>query len=197
MLVLGRNEINRARWGSILTLIMSTAVLFGIGLSFSSGTDAIHALLIGLAVAALAAFLLSAFQIWSHQARSQVVIFHQGEDMVIAANHLHEGFKLRFFRDILDDHLIPFSDEDRIKWSVLAKEGFHPVLNVRNARKTLILPLCFMIFDDVFVFDHTQRWDHFDCANTSNPTFAERGVSPFKDDNVIPVSKEEAVGTSS
>ena len=77
----------------------------------------------------------------------------------------------------------------------MTREGFHPVLYVRKARKTLLLPLCYMIFDDVFVFDHTQRWDHYDCANTPNPTYAERGVSPFKNDAVIPARKEQVVGT--
>ena len=195
MIVLERSEINRMRAISMLTVILSVAVLVSIGVTFSQSSDAAQGVLLVLGLAAVSAFVLSVVHLWFHNTRSQVILFHQGQDVVIAANHLHEGFKLRLFRDLLNDDLEAFSDDDRNRWSVLTREGFHPVLNVRNARKAMLLPICFMIFDDVFVFDHTQRWDHFDCANTSNPTYAARGVSPFKDDSVIPVRKETAVGT--
>ncbi len=197
MVVLGRNEINRVRFGCMLNILMSAAVLVVVGMTFSGSSEGTQVVLLLMGLAAITGLLLSVLQVWSHRIRSKAVIFHQGEDMVIATNHLHEGFKLRFFRDILTEDLINFSDEDRNKWSVLTREGFHPVLKIRNARKTLILPLCHMIFDDVFVFDHTERWDHYDCGSTSTPTYAERGIGPFKDDSVIPVRKEQVAGTSS
>ena len=48
-------------------------------------------------------------------------------------------------------------------------QGFHPVFKLQNVRNPFLLPLCFMLFDEVFVWDHTNRWDYFDCRNTSEP----------------------------
>ena len=94
--------------------------------------------------------------------------------MVVATNALHEGFKLRFLRDILGEHVASFTDEDRLRWKSLEDDGFYAALYVRNVRKLMMLRLCTMIFDDVFVADRNNRWEHHDSSNTSEPSYSKR-----------------------
>ena len=97
--------------------------------------------------------------------------------MIIATNALHEGFKLRFLRDILNDNVAVLSDEDRAQWKFLEDDGYYPALSVRNPKKILILRLCMMVFDDVFAVDPSNRWEHHDSSSTAEPAFA-RGEMP-------------------
>ena len=192
MVVLGRNEINRARLAGALAIVMASAVLIGIASIFAGSSEPVRLGLVGLGLAGVVTLILSLFQLLSRRSASKLILFHQGNDYVVATNHLHDGFKLRFFRDVLSDGVGPFSDDERIRWNVLSQEGFHPVFVIRNARKTLILPIGYMLFDEVFVCDHTQRWDYYDCRKTSDPTFSRRGVSPFKNDEIIPRKEQPA-----
>lgn len=193
MVVVARSEIKRMRIVSVLTLILAVAVLFGVISNFSDKSEPIQAALAALGLVALAAAPLAGIQLWLDRGPSKAVIFDSGDQMVIATNQLHQGFKLRLFRDLLSEHMVAFSDEERERWSVLTMEGFHPVFIMNNVRKTFMLPICFTVFDEVFVTDGSGRWDYFDCRNTSEPTFAERGVGPFSDDLVIPSLKSQPV----
>ena len=96
------------------------------------------------------------------------------EETVVATNALHEGFKLRFLRDILGENVMSFSDEDRARWKPLENDGFYAALTVRSVRKLIMLRLCTMIFDDVFAVDLSNRWEHHDASNTPEPTFSKR-----------------------
>ena len=191
MVVLARNEINRVHLAGAFAIVMAIVVLIGIASIFPSSSEPVRLALVGLGLAGVVTLILSILQLFSRRTASKLILFHQGNDYVVATNHLHDGFKLRFFRDILSDGIGPFSDDERIRWSALSQEGFHPVFVIRNTRKTLILPICYMLFDEVFVCDHTQRWDYYDCRKTSDPTFSRRGVSPFKNDGIIPNRKEQ------
>ena len=193
MVVVARSEIKRMRIVSMLTLILTVAVLFGIISNFSDKSEPIQAVLIALGLVALVAAPLAGIQLWLDRGPSKAVIFNSGDQMVIATNQLHQGFKLRLFRDLLSEHMVAFSDEERERWSVLTKEGFHPVFLMNNVRKTFLLPICFMVFDEVFMTDGSGRWDYYDCRNTSEPTFAERGIGPFSDDSIVPAPKSQPV----
>ena len=193
MVVVARSEIKRMRIVSILTLILAIAVLFGVISNFSDRSEPIQAVLIALGLVALVAAPLAGIQLWLDRGPSKAVIFNSGDQMVIATNQLHQGFKLRLFRDLLSEHMVAFSDEERERWSVLTKEGFHPVFLMNNVRKTFLLPICFMVFDEVFMTDGSGRWDYYDCRNTSEPTFAERGIGPFSDDSIVPAPKSQPV----
>jgi len=192
MVVLARSEINRMRLVGALAIVMSVAVFVAIGVIFARSSEPVRLSLLGLALAATITLILSTLQLFSRCTASKIVLFHQGNDYVVLTNHLHDGFKLRFFRDVLSDAVGPFSDAERIKWNVLSKEGFHPVFVIQNTRKTLIMPICYMLFDEVFVCDHTQRWDYYDCRKTSDPTLAQRGTSPFKKDFSLPDRNEQS-----
>ena len=193
MVVVARSEIKRIRIVSILTLILTVAVLFGVISNFSDKSEPLQAVLIALGLVALVAAPLAGIQLWLDRGPSKAVIFNSGDQMVIATNQLHQGFKLRLFRDLLSEHMVAFSDEERERWSVLTKEGFHPVFIMNNVRKTFLLPICFMVFDEVFMTDGSGRWDYYDCRNTSEPTFAERGIGPFSDDSIVPAPKSQPV----
>ncbi len=193
MVVVARSEIKRMRIVSMLTLILTVAVLFGVISNFSDKSEPIQAVLIALGLLALVAAPLAGIQLWLDRGPSKAVIFNSGDQMVIATNQLHQGFKLRLFRDLLSEHMVAFSDEERERWSVLTKEGFHPVFLMNNVRKTFLLPICFMVFDEVFMTDGSGRWDYYDCRNTSEPTFAERGIGPFSDDSIVPAPKSQPV----
>jgi hypothetical protein len=189
MVVLPRSEIRRAKFGAVLTLVLAAVVLVGAAIRLPGSSQLAQVPLILLGLVAFAAAAIAAIQLLSHRSNSQAVIFHEGDHYVIATNQLHEGYKLRFFRDVLNDGIVSFTDNEREQWSVLLRVGFHPVFHVRNVRKTVLLPLCFMVFDEVFVVDHTRRWDYFNCKNTSEPTFSDRGVGPFDLDSVKPQSQ--------
>jgi hypothetical protein len=167
MVVVQRNEVTRNRILSFLAIFLSVAVLV---ISFRLSAPA----LLLLATVAVAAIMLSLLQLYAHPKRSQVLLFQNDEEIVIATNALHEGFKLRFLRDILGENVSAFSDEDREKWKALEADGFYATLYVRNVRKLIMLRLCMMIFDDVFAADRSNRWEHHDSSNTSEPSFSKR-----------------------
>jgi hypothetical protein len=183
MVILPRNENSRMRALAVLAALMGATLLAGAigGVIAPIGGR----LLLGLV--ALAGVALAVVLLVSMRGPSKMVLFHQGEWTILATNHLHQANRLRFFRDVLGEHSFAFSDEDRERWSALTREGFHPVFNVHGLRKTYLLSLCFMTFDEVYVFDHLGRWDFFDCRNTSEPTYSSRGISPFRDDSVVPI----------
>lgn len=185
MVVLPRSEVVRTRTIAILALVLGVVALM-VALGVGSGVLGPTPVRIGIGLLAAGAIVLGLVHLFSLRGPGKIVLFHQGEWTVLATNQLHQANRLRFFRDVLGEHSFAFSDEDRERWSALTREGFHPVFNVRGLRKTYLLTLCWMTFDQVYVLDHLGRWDYFDCRNTSEPTYSSRGVSPFRDDSVVP-----------
>jgi hypothetical protein len=179
MVVLQRNEVRRQRVIFFLTLILSVFALAGIVTNFSEASDLGRVFLVLLGGVAIAATVLSLLQLYGYPKRSQVLLFQNDDEMVIATNAIHEGFKLRFLRDILGDQVTAFSDEDRAKWKPLEADGFFAALYIRNVRKLILLRLCTMIFDDVFVADRSNRWEHHDSSSTSEPAFSRREMPPL------------------
>jgi hypothetical protein len=174
MIVVQRNEVSRSRIVCFLTIILSALAFVAIAINFSGASDAGRFLLVLLGLAALAGIILSALQLYGHPTRSQVLLFQTEDGMVIATNAIHEGFKLRFLRDILGENVTAFSDEDRERWKALEADGFYATLYIRQVRKVIMLRLCTMIFDDVFFADRNNRWEHHDSSNTSEPSFSKR-----------------------
>ena len=174
MVVLQRNEVSRNRLLHILAVILSAVVLAGIAVNFSQSSDAVKGFSLLLGAIAALAVVLSLIQLLAHPRRSQVLLFHRDDEMVVATNALHEGFKFRFLRDILGDHVTSFTDEDRAHWKSLEDDGFYAALYVRNVRNLIMLRLCTMIFDDVFVADRNNRWEHHDSSRTAEPTYSRR-----------------------
>jgi hypothetical protein len=179
MVVLQRNEVSRQRVLSLLTIILSAVALTGIFLKYSQASAPVQALFVGLAVVAVIAVVLALLQLYAYPKRSQVLLFQNDEEIVLATNALHEGFKLRFLRDILGENVTAFSDEDRARWKGLEADGFYATLYVRNTRKLIMLRLCTMIFDDVFVADRSNRWEHHDSSSTAEPSFSKREMPPL------------------
>jgi len=173
----------------ILTIILAIAMLVGVASEFGSASEAGRVGLTLLGLVALGAGIFSAIQIWANRGFSQVVIFTEPGHFVIATSSLHEGYKLRFFRDVLNENITSFTDSEREHWSVLEQVAFHPVFKVHSVRKQVLLPLCFMVFDEVFVVDHSRRWDFFNSRNTSEPTYSDRGVGPFEVERILPQSQ--------
>ena len=174
MVVLQRSEVSRHRVIFFLTIILSVLVLAGIVVNFSGVSELARVFLVALGVAASGAVILSVLELYGHPKRSQVLLFQSDEEIVIATNALHEGFKLRFLRDVLGEQVTSFSDEDRARWKPLETDGFYAALCVRNVRKLIVLRLCTMIFDDVFVADRNNRWEHHDSSSTSEPSYSKR-----------------------
>src|SRR5262245_19596881 len=174
MVVLQRNDVNRNRTIFLLTLILSLLVLASIAMNFSGASEATRVLLVLLGGLGIAAIVLSLVQLYAYPRRSQVLLFQNDDEIVLATNALHEGFKLRFLRDILGENVTAFSDDDRTRWKILEADGFYATLYVRNVRKLIMLRLCTMIFDDVFVADRNNRWEHHDSSSTAEPSFSKR-----------------------
>jgi len=179
MVIVQRNEVRRSRTIFFLTIILSVLALAIVVLNFSNASGVTRVSLAALAVMSLAAAVLSMLQLYVYPKRSQVLLFQNDDEIVIATNALHEGFKLRFLRDILGEQVTAFSDEDRLRWKALEADGFYATLYVRNVRKLIMLRLCTMIFDDVFVADRNNRWEHHDSSSTSEPSFSKREMPPL------------------
>ncbi|MBI4472781.1 MAG: hypothetical protein HY646_08950 [Acidobacteria bacterium] len=180
MVVVQRNEITRTRLLSFLTLVLAVAVIIRAVIGFSERSDVMQLLSVLLIIAAFAAMILAVLQIYAHPKRSHVLLFQQDENIVIATNALHEGFKLRFLRDVLGENVFSFTDEERARWQSLEADGYYATLYVRNVRKLIMLRLCTMIFDDVFFVDRNNRWEHHDSSSTSEPSFSKREMPQLK-----------------
>jgi hypothetical protein len=174
MVILQRNEVRRNRIIFVLTIILSVLMLASLAMNFSRVSDTVRVLLVLIGAIAGVALILSLLQLYAYPKRSQVLLFQNDDEIVVATNALHEGFKLRFLRDILGDNINPFSDEDRVRWKTLEADGFYATLYVRKVRKLMMLRLCTMIFDDVFVADRNNRWEHHDSSSTAEPSFSKR-----------------------
>jgi len=180
MVVVQRNEVSRSRVLGWLTIFLSAVVIGGIVRVYSGQPDLARFGLVLLGGVAIAALFLAILQLYSHPKRSQVLLFHRDDEMVVATNATHEGYKLRFLRDILGDNVFAFSDEARAHWKSLEADGFHAGLYVRGVRKLIMVRLCTMIFDDVFVADRNGRWEHHDSSSTSEPSFAKPEMPALK-----------------
>lgn len=179
MVVIKRNEAGRFKVLAMLACVLSVLVAFWSVTQFSSGSFQQVLAIVGLLVA-VAALIYSVVILIGLPQRSQVVLFNREGDMIIAINRLHETFKLRFLRDVLSDQCSSFSDEDRARWKDIEQEGLYPVLYVKNPRKILIQRYCSIMFDDIFAVDLSNRWDHWDCRNTAEPTFSTRESPPLR-----------------
>jgi hypothetical protein len=172
MVVQSRNDVGRNRLLYILTIILSIAAVVTAILQYSASSDAMRAVLLILAASGLIAIVLAALQLYGLPRRSRVLLVHRGEEMIIATNATHEGFKFRFMRDVMSENMINFSDADRAQWKFLEDDGYFPALCIRNPKKLLVLRLCTMMFDDIYFVDGTNRWEHHDSSSTSEPTFS-------------------------
>jgi hypothetical protein len=177
MVVLQRTEIGRIRILYFLSIVLGTTAVVTAATLYSQVSETSQLALVLLGIIGLAAVVLSLLQLYAFPKRSHALLVHRGTEMIIATNALHEGFKLRFLRDVLSENIASLSDEERARWKFLEADGYYPALYVRNPKKLLILRLCTMLFDDVFAVDVNNRWEHHDCASTSEPTFA-RGEMP-------------------
>jgi hypothetical protein len=180
MVVQQRNEVGRNRILHILAIVLAAAVLFGVISVYSTSSGPMQIVFIVLGLTALAGLAIAVIQLIGFPKRSQVLLFHLENRMIVATNNQHEGFKLRFLRDILGDSVGAFSDEDRVYWKRLESDGYYPSMYIRNPKKSLMLRLCTMVFDDVYVADLNDRWEHHDASNTSEPTFSHRQMPPLK-----------------
>jgi hypothetical protein len=174
MVIQQRTDVTRNRILYFLSLILAVAVLAGVIWQYSGATQPVQAGLLLLGLAAVAAFVLTLIQFYSLPKRSHALIIQRDDDLIVATNAVHEGFKLRFLRDIIGESVFSFSDEDRERLKPLEADGYYPAFLVRNVRKLIVLRLCTMVFDDVFCVDSSDRWEHHDSSSTSEPSFHKR-----------------------
>jgi hypothetical protein len=181
MVIQTRSESNRNRILYFLSIVLATAIVVEIFMRYSRVSQGEQIVFLLLGVASLAAIVISMMQIYSHPRRSHALIIHRAdEEMVLATNVVHEGYKLRFLRDVLNEHVYSFSDEDRVRYKSLESDGYHPAMLIRNVRKVLLLKLCMMMFDDIYVVDQADRWEHHETSNTSEPTTHKREMPPLR-----------------
>jgi hypothetical protein len=180
MVVQQRNEVGRNRILYLLTVVLAASVIAGIAFEYGESSEAVRLVLIVLGACSLTAIALAVVQLIGYPKRSQALLFHLEDRMIIATNARHEGYKLRFLRDILGDSVGSFSDDERLHWKTLEADGYYPSLYIRSPKKLLMLRLCTMIFDDVFVADRNDRWEHHDASSTSEPTYSNRQMPPLK-----------------
>jgi hypothetical protein len=173
MVVLQRTELGRMRLLFLLTIVLATTALVASVFLYSQASENMRLALAVLGVVGLLALALALLQLYVYPKRSHALLVQRGSEMIIATNSLHEGYKLRFLRDVLSENVTALSDEERARWKVLESDGYYPALCVKSPRKVLILRLCTMLFDDVFAVDASNRWEHHDSASTAEPSFAK------------------------
>jgi len=173
MVVQQRTELGRIRLLTFMTIVLATTAIIASLTLYSQANANLRLAFLVLGGVGIVALALSLLQLYVYPKRSHVLLLHRGSDMIIATNALHEGFKLRFLRDVLSENVTTLSDEDRARWKTLESDGYYPALCVKNPKKVLILRLCTMLFDDVFAVDASNRWEHHDSASTSEPSFAK------------------------
>ncbi len=180
MVILQRSEMSRMRILHFLTIALAAVFLIGLifGLFNRSETRPLFSVI--LAIITMIAVVLTFIQLYAHRGRSQVLLLHRDAEIVLATNALHEGFKLRFLRDVLNESVFSLSDDERARWKSLEADGFYATLHVRNVPRPKMIRLCTMIFDDVFVADRNERWEHYDSANTSEPSYTKREMPRLK-----------------
>src|SRR5262249_489071 len=132
MVIQTRTETRRNRVLYFLTFILSITVLIGVSQQYSQSSPAMQALLIVLAAAPAGAILIAILQLYAFPKRSHALIIQREGDMIIATNAVHEGFKLRFLRDVLNEHVFVLSDEDRDRLKTLETDGYYPAMLVRD-----------------------------------------------------------------
>ena len=180
MVIQQRTELRRNRILYFLSLILAIPVL-AIAIShYSTVAPNVQTVLLLLGVIALALATLVVVQLYSFPKRSHALLIQRDGEFVVATNAVHEGFKLRFLRDVLSENVFSFSDEDREKYKSLEQDGYYPAMLVRNVRKVLLLRLCTMIFDDVYCVDNSNRWEHHDSSSTPEPSFHKREMPPLR-----------------
>jgi len=180
MVIQSRTETRRNRLLYFLTFILSITVLIGVFRQYAQSPPAMQAVLIILTVLAALAILIAIVQLYAFPKRSHALIIQRDGDMIVATNAVHEGFKLRFLRDVLNEHVFVLSDEDRERLKDLETDGYYPAMLVRDVRKVLLLRLCMMLFDDVFVVDNAGRWEHHDSSTTPEPSTHKREMPPLR-----------------
>jgi hypothetical protein len=180
MVVLQRNEVSRARVLAWLSMLLAGVIIGGTVRVYPGQSDPVRFLLALLGGGAAIAVVLAALALYAHPKRSQILLFQRDDETVIATNAMHEGFKLRFLRDILGESVASFSDEERARWKGLEADGFYATLYVRGVRKLILVRLCTMLFDDVFVADRSARWEHHDSSSTPEPSFTRPDMPELK-----------------
>ena len=183
MVIQSRTDVGRNRLIYILTILLSLSALITSISQYSGSSDAMRAILLVVGAAGVLAVILSTIQLLGLPRRSSVLLIYAKDEIIIATNATHEGFKLRFLRDVLSENTVNFSDADRTQWKSLEEDGYFPALCIRNPKKLLILRLCTMAFDDVYFIDSTNRWEHHDCSSTSEPTFSSPEKPQIRDWN--------------
>jgi len=173
MVVLQRTELGRMRLLFLLTIVLATTALVASVTLFTQAGENMRLALAALGAVGLLALALALLQLFVYPKRSHALLVQRGSEMIIATNSLHEGFKLRFLRDVLSENVTALSNEERARWKDLESDGYYPALCVKDPRKLLILRLCTMLFDDVFAVDASNRWEHHDSASTAEPSFAK------------------------
>jgi hypothetical protein len=173
MVVLQRTELGRMRLLFLLTIVLATTALVASVTLFTQAGENMRLALAALGAVGLLALALALLQLFVYPKRSHALLVQRGNEMIIATNSLHEGFKLRFLRDVLSENVTALSNEERARWKDLESDGYYPALCVKDPRKLLILRLCTMLFDDVFAVDASNRWEHHDSASTAEPSFAK------------------------
>lgn len=154
-------------------MVLSIASIAAALSLYSQAGSNLRLVLVAMAVIGAVTLLLCLLQIYGYPRRSHALLVQTSSEMIIATNALHEGFKLRFLRDILSENVIALSDQERARWKFMEQDGYYPALAIRNPKKLLILRLCTMIFDDVFAVDVTNRWEHHESAATAEPSFSK------------------------
>ncbi len=186
MVIQQRTELQRNRILYFLSIILGGVVIADGIAGYSSASPSMQVVMVAAGVIALAAIVVANIQIFSFPRRSHALLIQRENDTVIATNAVHEGFKLRFLRDVLHEHVFAFSDEDHVQFKPLESDGYFPAMVVRDVRKVLLLRYCTMMFDDVYFVDKTNRWEHHDSSSNSEPTSHKREQPPLRAWKLVP-----------
>ena len=180
MVVMQRSEISWYRticyWALLCSMLIPTWVLWlrlepGETRSSSGSTfGTILPVLICLVFAVT-----SLLGLWRFRKRSRVILFKQGEEILLFTNKsIDEDYKFQFLRDVVAEKVVNRYREDPPQPLPVNIEGYQLALVFLNANEPLIHRYCKMFFDDVYLNDPDHVWVHYDSGNTYEPNYYDK-----------------------
>ena len=180
MVVMQRAEIGWYRticyWALLCSLLMPTWFLWlRWGPGETGGWSGSKLGTILLVLLCLAFAISSLLGLWRFRKRSRVILFKQGEEILLFTNKfIDEDYKFQFLRDVVAEKVVNRYRENPPPPLPVNVEGYRLALVFLNANEPLIRRYCKMLFDDVYLNDPDHVWVHYDSGNTYDPDFWDK-----------------------
>ncbi len=174
MVVVQRSEITWYRVLSLWAFVFSVSILTWTRLGFRE-TEFSKVTVIVLTLFSLVIMTSSLIGLWRFRRRSKVILFKQGpETLLYSSQPIEDGYKFRLFRDVIGEKIVNRYHTDDPESLPVQVKGFELVLVFSDANMPMILRLCQLLFDDVYMNDPEHVWIRYDSGSDSEPSIWDK-----------------------